>query len=68
MGDRDLRHRGANPPQPLGEAICPMTGQTPWPLAVGSYSCPTMDDDLPTPRSISCTGYRVHVWSRMRPR
>ena len=22
------------------------------------------DDDLPTPRSISCTGYRVHVWCK----
>jgi hypothetical protein len=23
-----------------------------------------MDDDLPTPRSISRTGYRVHVWCK----
>ena len=23
-----------------------------------------MPDDLPTPRSISRTGYRVHVWSK----
>ena len=32
--------------------------------AVGSYSCSTMADDLPTPRSISRTGYRVHVWCK----
>ena len=39
---------------PLGPSLVPAPQSAPL----------TVPDDLPTPRSISRTGYRVHVWSK----
>lgn len=51
---------------PFEREIPDESGRDSWRLAVASYSWPWLADDLPTPRLISRTCYRVHVCCKAR--